>query len=150
MTTIIKEQRKFSILDALKQLFLHFRSPLEDHFKSSLRKIIKRLFKTSQTSTCFWCFISFSNLTFFFTRWKFPTTRHYFDLCFFLNKFHETILIFQQIIWIKWKKKKRRMLLSLTLLRMTLNSKQRTKKAKNQRYRSIIPPAFENSFSVIP
>ena len=42
------------------------------------------------------------------------------------------------------------MLLSLTLLRMTLNSKQRTKKAKNQRYRSIIPPAFENSFSVIP
>ena len=43
---MVGQQRTFSILDALKQLFLHFRSLLENLLKASLRKIIKTLFKT--------------------------------------------------------------------------------------------------------
>ena len=81
LPTMVGQRRKFSISDALKQLFLHFWSPLENLLKPSLQKIIKTLSKTLLTSECFWCFISFTNQTFFLIRWKFLASGRYFNPC---------------------------------------------------------------------
>ena len=43
------------------------------------------MFKTSLTSGCFWCFISFTNRTFCFTRRKFQTSERYLDPAKYLN-----------------------------------------------------------------
>ena len=50
---MIGTQKRFSIPDALKQLLLHFRSPLENPLRANLQKIIKTLFKTLLIFRCF-------------------------------------------------------------------------------------------------
>ena len=126
---MVGQQRTFSILDALKQLFLHFRSLLENLLKASLRKIIKTLFKTLLAPRYFWCFVSFSDRTFCFKRWKFSTSRHYFDPCFFfINWDHLN----------KVRKKLKNVIKSDSIKNdnefKTYNKKI---KAKNQRYRNM-------------
>ena len=46
-----------------------------------MREIIKTFFKTSLTSACFLCFISFTNREFWLARLKFPTFGCYFNSC---------------------------------------------------------------------
>ena len=68
-----------------------FLKPLENLLKPSSRKIIKTLFKTSLTSGCFLCFISFTNRAFCLTRRKFPTSGRYFHPCNMFSRLQFTI-----------------------------------------------------------
>ena len=68
-----------------------FLKPLENLLKPSSRKIIKTLFKTSLTSGCFLCFISFTNRAFCLTRRKFLTSGRYFHPCNMFSRLQFTI-----------------------------------------------------------
>ena len=62
-----------------KTTILAFWSTFENPLTPNLQKIIKALFKTSLKSGYFWCFISFTNSTFYWARWKFLTSGRYFN-----------------------------------------------------------------------
>ena len=101
---MVGPQRTFSILDALKQLLEHFESPLENPLKPTIWKIIKTLFKTSPTSKCLWCFISFTNLTFRLTRQKSLTSGRYFDPWESSWSWYTKIKQFVNLVTVLWNK----------------------------------------------
>ena len=78
-------------------------------FGRALKASPRTLFITSVTLGCFWCFISSTNQTFCLTRWKFLTSRHYFDpwlysLILLLSLYSEiplNIMLFSSKCWRK-------------------------------------------------